>query len=100
MATEDPEFTEIIHNLFEHMDKERPGSLPVGTRHLIWAIVECAVKYSDTAMIKKHMEIALKHGYTPQQIIEALEVAVLPTGYTSFSHGYSILRKLVKERTN
>lgn len=73
--------------------------VPVGTRHLIWAIVECAVKYDDTARIKDHVEIALKHGYTPKQIIEALEVAVLPTGYTSFSYGYSILKEIVKERT-
>ena len=97
MANEDLEFIEGINNLVDTVARrDRPGGLPVGTRHLIWLVVECALKM-EPRFIRSHMEAALKHGYTPRQILEALEVAVPPTGYPSFQHGYHIWRELVKE---
>jgi 4-carboxymuconolactone decarboxylase len=99
LATEDPEFTEEIVNLLGTQSlRERSGGLPVGTKHLIWLVVECAAKW-EPATIKRHMVTALDNGYTPQQILEAMEVAVPPTGYPSFIHGFRVWKEVVKERT-
>lgn len=98
LAAEDPEFLEDVINLLSTQQaRERPGGLPLGTKHLIWLVVECALKIDPTA-IKGHMEAALNNGYTPQQIIEALEVAVPPTGYPSFTYGLRIWKEVMKER--
>lgn len=98
LIAEDPEFADEVANLLgTQAARERTGGLPVGTKQLLWVVVECAMKW-DPATIKMHMRSALDHGYTPQQILEALEVAVPPTGFPSFIYGFNIWKEVVAER--
>ena len=98
LATEDPEFAEeVAHLLSTQSLRERQRGLSVGTKHLIWLVVECAMKWNPET-IRNHMVTALDNGYTPQQILEALEVAVPPTGFPSFLHGFKVWQEVIKDR--
>ena len=96
MASEDLEFTTKIFDLSNLMEsREIPGGLSLKTKHLIWMAVESALKM-EPEYIKSHIEKALQAGATSLQILEALEVTVLPTGFPSFIHGFNVWKEVVR----
>jgi len=100
ISKEDPEFSGPVTKLIGIIgERETPGGLPVGTKHLIWLAVQCALKQEPT-YIRGHMRTALNHGYTLQQILEAIEVTVPSSGYPSFLHGYHIWKEIREEMKN
>ncbi len=56
------------------------------TKELLQTVVLAALR-ADVGHIQVHVEVALKEGATPQEILEALEVVVLPMGLLGFSTG-------------
>ncbi len=56
------------------------------TKELLQTVVLAALR-ADVAHVKVHVDLALKEGATPQEVLEALEAVVLPTGVLGFRTG-------------
>ena len=56
------------------------------TKELLQTVVLAALR-ADVGHIQAHVEVALKEGATPQEILEALEAVVLPMGLLGFRTG-------------
>jgi 4-carboxymuconolactone decarboxylase len=69
-------------------------SLSRGTKELLF-ILSLTVMRSDPAHIASHIRVALKEGVTPQEILEALEIALPEAGVVAFQHGFDVWRDVV-----
>ena len=49
------------------------------TKELLQIVVEAALR-ADVEQIQAHVELALKEGATPQEVLEALQTVVMPMG--------------------
>ena len=56
------------------------------TKELLQIVVESALR-ADVEQIQLHVRVALEHGATPQEILEALETVVMPMGMLAFRRG-------------
>ncbi len=56
------------------------------TKELLQIAVEAALR-ADVEQIRAHVRVALQHGATPQEILEALECVVMPMGMLAFRQG-------------
>lgn len=56
------------------------------TKELLQTVVLAALR-ADVEHVQTHVELALKEGATPQEILEALETVVLPMGMLGFRTG-------------
>lgn len=56
------------------------------TKELLQTVVLAALR-SDVEHIQTHVELALKEGATPQEVLEALETVLLPMGALGFRAG-------------
>ena len=56
------------------------------TKELLQIVVEAALR-ADVEQIQAHVRIALDHGATPQEILEALQSVIGPMGMLSFRRG-------------
>ena len=74
LAERDPVFTEIFHNAVMHVLRE--GALSLKIKEIICVCVDALQFYEPGVRI--HMRRALELGATEQEIIEALEVAIMP----------------------
>ena len=74
LAERDPEFMEIYHNAALHVFRD--GALPRKMKEIICICVDALQLYEPGVRI--HMRNALELGATEQEIIEALEAAILP----------------------
>jgi 4-carboxymuconolactone decarboxylase len=69
-------------------------SLSRGTKELLF-ILSLTVMRSDPAHIASHIRVALKESVTPQEILEALEIALPEAGVVAFQHGFDVWREVV-----
>ena len=60
------------------------------TKELLQIAVESALR-ADVDQIAAHVRLALNHGATPQEILEALECVVMPMGMLAFRRGLQAL---------
>ena len=56
------------------------------TKELLQTVVETALG-ADVPHIQAHVHLALQHGATPQEVLEALECVVAPMGVLAFRKG-------------
>ena len=56
------------------------------TKELIQTAVETALK-ADVDQIREHIRLAIDHGASPQEVLEALECVVLPMGMLALRRG-------------
>ena len=56
------------------------------TKELLQIVVEAALR-ADVDQIGAHMRVAMEHGATPQEILEALEAVIMPMGGLAFRRG-------------
>ena len=56
------------------------------TKELLQTVVLAALR-ADVQHVQTHVELALKEGATPQEVLEALEAVVLPMGMLGFRTG-------------
>lgn len=66
-----------------------PRTLERTTKELLF-IVSLTVMRGESAHIASHMRVALSLGVTPQQILEAIEIALPEAGVVAFQHGFSV----------
>ena len=56
------------------------------TKELLQVAVEAALR-ADVEQIQEHVRLALQHGATPQEVLEALEAVIAPMGALAFRRG-------------
>ncbi len=93
-AEKDVDFLEAFNNVYERA-LTAGKALPVKTRELI-AIVLLAYRGSEAGAYE-HMKRALRHGATKQEILEAIETAIIPGGAPTFTTGLRALMRIEKE---
>jgi 4-carboxymuconolactone decarboxylase len=64
------------------------------TKELLF-ILSLTVLRADKAHIQSHIKVALKLGLTPQEILEAIEIALPEAGVVAFQHGFEAWRETV-----
>jgi 4-carboxymuconolactone decarboxylase len=69
-------------------------SLSRATKELLF-ILSLTVMRADPAHIASHIRVALKEGVTPQEILEAIEIALPEAGVVAFQHGFDVWREVV-----
>ena len=65
------------------------------TKELLQIVVEAALR-ADVEQIQAHVEVALKEGATPREILEALQAVVMPMGMLAFRRGLQAWAAAVK----
>jgi len=64
------------------------------TKELLF-ILSLTVLRADPAHIASHIRVALRAGVTPEEILEALEIALPEAGVVAFQHGFDVWRDVV-----
>ena len=93
-AEKDVDFQEAYNNLYEVAVKDGKA-LPIKTRELV-AIGILAFRGLEGG-VYEHMKRALKHGATKQELLEAIETAIIPGGAPTFGIGLRALMKIEEE---
>ena len=71
-------FVEITYTADRTLDRK--------TKELLQIAVETALR-ADVEQIQAHVRVALQHGATPQEILEALQTVVMPMGMLAMRRG-------------
>lgn len=85
----DPELMLRVHR---HMLAAEAGPLPRFFRHLIILAVDCVVTHLYPRGVGVHARVAMEHGATPRQVVEALQISCFAS-----NRGWSIALPLVLE---
>jgi len=64
------------------------------TKELLF-ILSLTVLRAGPAHIASHIRVALRAGVTPEEILEALEIALPEAGVVAFQHGFDVWRDVV-----
>ena len=95
IAQLDPEYFEKLKGLYVDGTFGRNGALPRKTKELIMVGITCAMRAPRGVRI--HSERALSLGATPQEVLEAMEVAAIPGGMPGLWLGVETLQALLDE---
>lgn len=71
-----------------------PRTLDRATKELLF-VASLTVLRGEPAHIASHMRVALSLGVTPQQLLEAIEIALPEAGVVAFQHGFGVWRDVV-----
>jgi 4-carboxymuconolactone decarboxylase len=82
VARLDPEYFEKLKGLYVDGTFERDGALSRKTKELIMVGITSAMRASRG--VRVHSERALALGASPREVLEAMEVAVIPGGMPGF----------------
>ena len=96
VARLDPEYFEKLKGLYVDGTFERDGALPRKTKELIMVGITCALRASRG--VRVHSERALALGATPREVLEAMEVAVIPGGMPGFWLAVETLEEILKSK--
>ncbi len=83
-------FVEITYTADRTLDRK--------TKELLQIAVETALR-ADVEQIQAHVRVALQHGATPQEILEALQTVVMPMGMLAMRRGLQAWAAEVGART-
>ncbi|MEV4098741.1 carboxymuconolactone decarboxylase family protein [Nonomuraea sp. NPDC049649] len=72
----------------------RQRSLDRRTKELLF-VLSLTVLRAERHHIASHIRVALQHGATPQEILEAIEIALPEAGVVAFQHGFDVWREVV-----
>jgi alkylhydroperoxidase/carboxymuconolactone decarboxylase family protein YurZ len=96
IANLDPEYFEKLKGLYVDGTFGREGALPRKTKELIMIGITCAL--NRPRGVRLHSERALTLGATPQEVLEAMEVAAIPGGMPGLWLGVETLQEILKAR--
>jgi len=94
IAKLDPEYFEKLKGLYVDGTFGRDGALPRKTKELIMVGITCALRAPRGVRI--HSQRALSLGATPQEVLEAMEVAAIPGGMPGLWLGVETLQDLLE----
>ena len=96
VAKLDPEYFEKLKGLYVDGTFGREGALTRKTKELIMVGITCALRVQRG--IRIHSERALTLGATPQEVVEAMEVAAIPGGMPGLWLGVETLQSILESR--
>ena len=96
IAKLDPKYFEKLKGLYVDGTFGREGALPRKTKELIMVGITCAL--NRPRGIRLHSERALALGASPRELLEAMEVAVIPGGMPGLWLGVETLQEILKSR--
>ena len=96
IAQLDPLYFEKLKGLYVDGTFGREGALSRKTKELIMVGICCALIRQRG--IRLHIERALTVGATPQEVLEAMEVAAIPGGMPGLWEGVDTLVAILKAR--
>lgn len=88
MAANDFEVLQAANRLVEAAYLE-PRLLDRKTKELLF-ILSLTVMRADRHHIASHIRVALEAGATPEEILEAIEIALPEAGVVAFQHGFDV----------
>jgi len=94
IAQLDPEYFDKLKGLYVDGTFGRDGALSRKTKELIMIGITCALRAQRGVRI--HSQRALSLGATPQEVLEAMEVAAIPGGMPGLWLGVETLQELLK----
>jgi 4-carboxymuconolactone decarboxylase len=94
MVNQDVSFMKAVDGLVQAAYLE-PRSLDRKTKELIF-IVSLTVLRAERTHITSHIEAALSAGATPEEILEAIEIACPEAGVVAFQWGLDAWREVVQ----
>ena len=97
IAQLDPEYFEKLKGLYVDGTFGRDGALSRKTKELIMVGITCALRAQRGVRI--HSQRALSLGATPQEVLEAMEVAAIPGGMPGLWLGVETLHELLEPPT-
>ncbi|SCL36162.1 4-carboxymuconolactone decarboxylase [Micromonospora rhizosphaerae] len=71
-----------------------PRSLDRRTKELLFVLSRTVLR-ADRHHIASHIRVALQHGATPREVLEAIEIALPEAGVVAFQHGFDVWREAV-----
>lgn len=71
-----------------------PRSLDRRTKELLF-VLSLTVLRAERHHIASHIRVALQHGATPREVLEAIEIALPEAGVVAFQHGFDVWREVV-----
>jgi alkylhydroperoxidase/carboxymuconolactone decarboxylase family protein YurZ len=96
IADLDPEYFEKLKGIYVDGTFGRDGALGRKEKELIMVGICCALRAQRGVRI--HTDRALTLGATPQQVLEAIEVAAIPGGMPGLWLGAETLKEVLEER--
>lgn len=96
IAQLDPQYFEKLKGLYVDATFGREGALARKTKELIMVGICCALLRQRG--IRLHIERAFILGATPQEVLEAMEVAAIPGGMPGLWEGVDSLAAILKAR--
>ncbi len=69
-------------------------TLDHGTKELLF-VLSLTVLKAERHHIASHIRTALRIGVSPQEILEAIEIALPEAGVVAFQHGFDVWREVV-----
>jgi alkylhydroperoxidase/carboxymuconolactone decarboxylase family protein YurZ len=93
IAKLDPEYFEKLKGIYVDGTFGREGALPRKTKELIMVGITCALRLQRGVRI--HSERALTLGASPQEVLEAMEVAAIPGGMPGLWLGVETLQEIL-----
>ena len=97
IAQLDPEYFEKLKGLYVDATFGRDGALSRKTKELIMVGITCALRAQRGVRI--HSQRALSLGATPQEVLEAMEVAAIPGGMPGLWLGVETLQGLLAPKS-
>src|ERR671931_2239451 len=92
IAKLDPEYFEKLKGIYVDGTFGREGALPRKTKELIMIGITCAL--NRPRGVRLHSERALTLGASPQEVLEAIEVAAIPGGMPGLWLGVETLQEI------
>ena len=96
IAKLDPEYFEKLKGLYVDGTFGREGALPRKIKELIMVGITCAL--NRPRGVRLHSERALTLGASPREVLEAMEVAVIPGGMPGLWLGVETLQEILNAR--
>ncbi len=93
LATEDFGFLKSFNSILQSAYLSPQTSLDQKTKELILTGILLAVR-STADHIKTHMQVAKRLGATKKEMLEVLEMCLLPAGLPAFMEGFDLWREV------
>ncbi len=69
----------------------RPRTLDRKTKELLF-VLSLTVLRAEAHHIASHIRVAMEHGASAQEVLEAIEIALPEAGVVAFQHGFDVWR--------
>jgi AhpD family alkylhydroperoxidase len=96
IADLDPEYFDKLKGIYVDGTFGRDGALPRKTKELIMVGITCAIRAARG--VRLHSERALTLGASPQEVLEAMQVAAIPGGMPGLWLGVDTLKDVLEKR--